>query len=81
MDDDGNKRLNFEEFHKGLTEYGLGFSKDEILKIFQAFDKDRSGSVEFEEFLINLRVSPYAQEICFFIIIYTFKASHVKKSC
>jgi Ca2+-binding EF-hand superfamily protein len=56
MDDDRNRTLNFEEFKKGITEYGLGFSKDEITEIFKKFDTDSSGSVDFDEFLIKLRV-------------------------
>ena len=56
MDDDGNKTLNFDEFKKGITEYGLGFNKDDIAEIFKKFDTDGSGSVDFDEFLIRLRV-------------------------
>ena len=57
MDDDGSKKLNFDEFKKGIQEYGLGFSKEEIKDMFFAFDTDKSGQVDFDEFLIRLRVS------------------------
>jgi Ca2+-binding EF-hand superfamily protein len=57
MDDNGNKKLEFEEFRKGVTEYGLSYSKDEIREIFNIFDKDRSGTIDFEEFLERLSVS------------------------
>lgn len=56
MDDDKNRKLNFDEFKKGVSEYGLGLSKDEILQLFQAFDTDKSGAIDFDEFLIRLRV-------------------------
>ena len=56
MDDDRNKKLSLEEFRKGINEYGLGFTRDEINSIFSIFDKDKSGQIDFEEFLINLRV-------------------------
>jgi Ca2+-binding EF-hand superfamily protein len=56
MDDDKNKRLSYEEFRKGINEYGLGFNKDEISALFKQFDHDGSGSIDFEEFLIKLRV-------------------------
>ena len=56
MDDNKNKMLSFDEFKKGVTEYGLGYSKDEIFELFKAFDKDSSGSVDFDEFLEKLRV-------------------------
>lgn len=55
MDDDGSKKLNFDEFKKGIQEYGLGFSKEEIKDMFFAFDTDKSGQVDFDEFLIRLR--------------------------
>lgn len=55
MDDDRNKKLCFEEFKKGVNEYGLNFTRDEILEIFEAFDTNKDGSIEFEEFLLKLR--------------------------
>jgi Ca2+-binding EF-hand superfamily protein len=56
MDDNKNKKLDFEEFKKGITEYGLNYSKEEIKEIFNVFDKDKSGQIDFEEFLERLRV-------------------------
>jgi len=57
MDDNGNKKLEFEEFRKGVTEYGLSYSKDEMKEIFNIFDKDHSGTIDFEEFLERLAVN------------------------
>jgi Ca2+-binding EF-hand superfamily protein len=57
MDDDKNKKLCFDEFKKGINEYGLGLGRDDVLTLFQAFDVDKSGSVDFDEFLLKLRVS------------------------
>ena len=59
MDDDGSKKLSFDEFKKGVEEYGLNFSRNEIDELFRLFDADRSGSIDYEEFLRKLRV-------CFF---------------
>jgi Ca2+-binding EF-hand superfamily protein len=56
MDDDGSKNLNFEEFKKGLIEYGLGLSSDDIANIFKEFDNDGSGQINYQEFLMKLRV-------------------------
>ena len=56
MDDDGSKKLNVEEFTKGINEYGLNFSKAEIGELFRVFDTDQSGSIDFDEFLRKLRV-------------------------
>ena len=57
MDDNNNRKLELPEFHKGLTEYGTGFNKDEMTQLFTQFDKDSSGSIDFDEFLEGLRVS------------------------
>ena len=57
MDDNKNKKLDFEEFKKGVTEYGLNYTKDEVRELFNMFDKDKSGQIDFEEFLEQLRVS------------------------
>ncbi len=56
MDDDKNRKLNVDEFKKGIDEYGLNFSKAEIEQIFRDMDTDNSGSVDFDEFLRRLRV-------------------------
>lgn len=56
LDDDGNKKLNLEEFTRGLEESGLEVSEDHISEIFQKFDTDSDGSVSVDEFLVGLRV-------------------------
>ena len=43
LDDNNDHRLEFEEFKKAVTEYGLHYSKDEMKELFNAFDKDHSG--------------------------------------
>lgn len=70
MDDDGNRKLSMDEFRKGVQEYGLGFTKDEIFEMFRSFDRDENGSVDYEEFLRSLRVKIYSslalkQMFCF----------------
>ena len=56
MDDDKNRKLSFEEFQKGVEEYGLNFTKSEISELFRLIDADHSGSIDYEEFLRKLRV-------------------------
>jgi len=55
MDDDGNRSLDFQEFKKGLHDYGAEVDKHEARDMFDAFDKDGSGSIDFDEFLVALR--------------------------
>ena len=47
--------LNFEEFCEGIKDYGLVFSKQECQEVFQEFDKDGSGAVSINEFLVGMR--------------------------
>lgn len=56
IDDDGNKKLDYNEFKKGISEYGLNYTNDEMRELFALFDKDKSGHIDFEEFLEKLRV-------------------------
>ena len=56
MDDNKNRKLDLDEFRKGVNEYGLNYSRDEIMELFSLFDKDKSGQIDFDEFLERLRV-------------------------
>ncbi|KAK1787424.1 hypothetical protein P4O66_002911 [Electrophorus voltai] len=55
MDDDNSRTLCFKEFMKGLNDYGVLMEKEEALALFQIFDRDGSGQIDFDEFLITLR--------------------------
>jgi Ca2+-binding EF-hand superfamily protein len=56
MDDNKNRKLEFDEFKKGITEYGFSYTKDEMKELFNCIDTDHSGTLDFDEFLIRLRV-------------------------
>ncbi|RTG80103.1 uncharacterized protein DC041_0010468 [Schistosoma bovis] len=56
IDDDGNKKLDFKEFSKGCKDFGVDLSKDEIKEIFDEIDADQSGFIDFDEFLMSLRI-------------------------
>lgn len=57
MDDDNNRTLDVKEFMKGLNDYGVLIEKDEAMTMFQRFDRDNSGLIDFDEFLLTLRVN------------------------
>ena len=38
-----------------MRDFGTGFSQEECTKLFDYFDKDRSGTVDFDEFIFTLR--------------------------
>ena len=59
MDDDGSKQLDLNEFCKGCDASGVKLSKDDKLALFKIFDKDKSGNIDFEEFLVQLRVGHF----------------------
>merc|ERR1719326_1681092 len=55
MDDNNSKSLDKLEFTKAMTDYMLGFTEGEIQKLFAYFDFDRSGLIEFDEFIRAIR--------------------------
>lgn len=59
MDDDGSKSLDFQEFEKGLENYGVSVGREKAQQIFAMMDKDGSGSINFDEFLEKLRVRSF----------------------
>lgn len=57
MDDDGSRKLNMDEFRKGVAEAGCDLTEQEIQSLFATFDADKTGSIDYDEFLRGLRVS------------------------
>ncbi|EFN65229.1 Calcyphosin-like protein [Camponotus floridanus] len=55
MDEDGNKKLNEEEFKTGIQETGIDLEEDEIKEVFEKFDTDEDGNISVEEFLVGIR--------------------------
>ena len=56
MDDDGSKALQLSEFKKGLRESSFNINEQDLVSLFNYFDNDKSGSINFDEFLAGLRV-------------------------
>jgi len=57
FDDNGSKSLDRSEFKEGLKEYGVQMSASDVDQLFSCFDKDNTGTISFDEFLVALRVS------------------------
>lgn len=56
MDNNGNRRLDWDEFYVGCRECRIShMSRDELREVFDYFDKDGSGSLDYEEFLGAVR--------------------------
>uniref|UniRef100_A0A1I7YGF1 Calcyphosin-like protein n=2 Tax=Steinernema glaseri TaxID=37863 RepID=A0A1I7YGF1_9BILA len=55
MDDNENRSLDLAEFTKGVHDFGVKIKDSDIKSLFESLDKDKSGSISFDEFLIALR--------------------------
>jgi hypothetical protein len=55
FDDDGSKALSIPEFKKAMKEIKVGLSESEMRMLFSFFDKDSSGTINFEEFIQAVR--------------------------
>jgi Ca2+-binding EF-hand superfamily protein len=55
VDDDNDKLINLLEFKKTMKEMNLNNSDVELRMLFDHFDADRSGNIDFEEFIQGVR--------------------------
>ena len=56
MDDDESRSLDLKEFIKGVHDYGIVMENPEIKEAFAEIDTDGTGTLDFDEFLMALRV-------------------------
>ena len=47
--------MNFDEFRKAAKDFIFGLTDEEVEKAFIAFDRDNSGTIDYDEFLRTVR--------------------------
>jgi len=55
MDDDGSKTISLYEFGKACRDFKVGVSEENIPTLFEAFDTNRDGTLNYDEFLMAIR--------------------------
>jgi Ca2+-binding EF-hand superfamily protein len=55
MDDDDSKSLSRGEFEKACRDFKAEFSTDDVGVLFNAFDINRDGSIQYDEFIRIIR--------------------------
>lgn len=55
MDDNRNGTLDLSEFAKGVIESKLDLTDTDIRTLFVAFDRNRDGTIQYDEFLRVVR--------------------------
>ena len=58
FDDDGNRKIEQEEFYWGMRDMQVEISKREAAILLDSFDLDHDGTVNFDEFLVGIRGEP-----------------------
>lgn len=51
MDDNGNHQLDVDDFRWGFIDYGFNLTKEEAQQLLDHFDRDKNGTVSYDEFL------------------------------
>lgn len=54
-DDNRSKDLDMPEFKKAVKDFRVGLNDSDSERLFKIFDRDRSGSINYEEFLRGVR--------------------------
>lgn len=55
MDSDFSKRICFPELEEGIKTFGLDVTNEELHLLFDEFDKDKNGHIDFLELVATLR--------------------------
>jgi hypothetical protein len=60
IDEQNTKQLDADDFRWGFIDFGFNLSKEEAEQLVNAFDKKKSGTINYEDFLNVLRVSTHS---------------------
>jgi Ca2+-binding EF-hand superfamily protein len=55
MDDDGSLSLSMPEFIKAIKDFRMGISENSVPALFDAFDTNHDGTINYDEFLRSVR--------------------------
>jgi hypothetical protein len=55
MDDDGSLSLSMPEFVKAIRDFRMGISEQSVPALFDAFDTNHDGTINYDEFLRSVR--------------------------
>ena len=57
VDDNRNGTLCMNEFRNGLLNHNIRMKEDEVEQLFRLFDRGLEGTIDYDEFLLCVRVS------------------------
>ena len=57
MDDDRSMDLDIYEFKKAVKDFRIWISDRDTERLFSIFDRDRSGKIDYDEFLRGVKVN------------------------
>ena len=55
MDDNNSGNIDMYEFKKAVKDFRIELNDQEIQQVFSAFDRDGSGSIDYDEFVRGVR--------------------------
>jgi Ca2+-binding EF-hand superfamily protein len=62
LDEDGSGSIGIEELEKPLISLGLCTTREDVKKIMEKVDEDKSGQIEFNEFLHIIKSASLKKE-------------------
>jgi Ca2+-binding EF-hand superfamily protein len=66
----GSRKLDKQEFYFGLKDYGVTITKREAEVLLDVLDTDEDGTINFDQFLLNIRGKPNDLRISWIVKAY-----------